>query len=113
MSNVYDQAHALARALRESEELKVLEQAWTSISKDQAKRQLLDQFRQLQMEVQMAQMSGQAPSQEAVKQLNGLLEKVQADPGLKSFLEVEQRLGTMMNDLNRIISEPLERIYRS
>lgn len=56
-------------------------------------------------------MQGETPGQEEIEQMNELLEKVKQEPLLATYVELEQRLSVLMGDVQRIISEPLQKLF--
>ncbi|OYD08434.1 YlbF family regulator [Paludifilum halophilum] len=111
--NPYDKAHELARAIRASGEFQELKRTLEQAEQDQTGSKLLDRFRQLQMEYQQLQMKGEEPPRETVRELDDLLQKIGEKAELRRVLEAENRFGTLMGDINRIVTEPVEEFYKS
>ncbi|SMO33026.1 YlbF family regulator [Melghirimyces algeriensis] len=111
--NVYDKAHELARTIRSSEEWKALAKTWEDVDKNPEHRRYIEQFRELSMELQALQMQGKDPSQEKGEEWNRLLQKIQSDSTLSKYLESERRFGQLMADINRIVSGPVEELYKN
>ena len=57
--NVYDQAHDLARAIKESGEFKEFDRMRKEVETDSDVTEMIAEFQKLQTEMTMAQMSGQ------------------------------------------------------
>jgi cell fate (sporulation/competence/biofilm development) regulator YlbF (YheA/YmcA/DUF963 family) len=106
--NIYDKAYDLARALQESDELKELTQLNEQIQADPDSKRMLDDFRQRQVELQQKMMSGEMPAKEEMDKLEKLYEVISLNPSLRRLFEAERRLGVIMEDVQRIISEPLK-----
>jgi cell fate (sporulation/competence/biofilm development) regulator YlbF (YheA/YmcA/DUF963 family) len=104
-------AHQLAIAIRESEDFKTLKEAMEQIEKEDTSQKMLDDFRQLQMELQLKQMQGQQITQEEQQKAQRLFETISLNPTISKFLQAEQRLGTVMEDINKIVMGPLAEIY--
>ncbi|QDX92757.1 YlbF family regulator [Brevibacillus laterosporus] len=107
----YDKAHELARAIKESDEYKTFLTAQQNVSADPEASRMLADFRQKQFEFQMKQMSGQELGQEEIEQIQKLYETIQLHPEIRKVLEAERMLGQIMEDVNRIIAEPLQILY--
>jgi cell fate (sporulation/competence/biofilm development) regulator YlbF (YheA/YmcA/DUF963 family) len=111
MSNVYDKAQELKQALAESEEFKALKSLHTQIDQDDIAKRLLENFRQLQLDLQQKQMQGVQITEEEAQKAHQQFELVQQHELISKLMEEEQRLSVVIGDLNRIITEPLEEIY--
>jgi cell fate (sporulation/competence/biofilm development) regulator YlbF (YheA/YmcA/DUF963 family) len=110
--NIYDKAYELARAVRESSELKELMQLNDKIKEDADSKKMLDDFRERQMELQQKMMAGEMPSQEDMGKMEKLYEVINLNPSLRGIFEAERRLGVIMEDVQRIISEPLQDVMK-
>ncbi|WP_240376421.1 YlbF family regulator [Bacillus piscicola] len=111
MSNIYDKAHELSRSLTDSEEFQNLKQLHTNVEEDEVAKRMLDNFRAMQLELQQKQMQGQQPSEEEITKAQKQFEMVQQHETISKLMEEEQRLSTIINDVNNIIMAPLEEIY--
>ncbi|MBB5173256.1 YlbF family regulator [Texcoconibacillus texcoconensis] len=111
MTKVYDKAHELARELNESEEFTNLEQLHQQINEDEVAKRMLDNFRQVQMDLQQKQMQGEQISEEEIQSAQQQFELVQQHEAISQLMESEQRVSQMITDLNKIITEPLEKLY--
>ncbi|QKG83931.1 hypothetical protein GXN76_05195 [Kroppenstedtia pulmonis] len=110
--NPYDKAHELAGAIRRSEEFRQLLESWDGI-KDVEDRGVLDRYRELQMEYQVQVSQGKEVSGDSMRELEVLMKKIKERKDLSRVLEAEARIGTLMGDINRIVTEPLEKFYHS
>ncbi len=112
MSNPYDKAHELASLIeKEQSYLKVKEISQKVLEKPDQMQQI-DLFRREQMEVQRKQMLGMPLEPKELEKVNELYEKLMEDSEVKELLEAEQALSQLFNDLNRILTLPLEKIYK-
>lgn len=109
----YDKAHDLARAIKESEEYRAVTDLQAKVDRDKQASRMLDDFRKRQLELQMRQMSGEEISQEEAEQMQRLYETLNLHADIRLLLETERRLFLAMEDIQRIIAEPFEAIYRS
>ncbi len=104
--NVYDQAHSLAQAIKESEEFKQYDEAKQQVKQNEELSNMLKDFRSKQFEVQAKQMMGEEMTPEDmanVQQLYGILLK---DPLAARYMETEMRFSIMMKDVYDIIGAP-------
>ncbi|KMK75672.1 YlbF family regulator [Alkalihalobacillus pseudalcaliphilus] len=111
MSNVYDVANQLKQAIAESEDFTTLKTLHEQINQDEIAKKMLDNFRQLQLDLQSKQMSGEQITEEEVQKAQQQFELVQQHELISKLMEAEQRLSVVIGDVNKIITEPLEEIY--
>lgn len=111
MPNIYDRAYDLEKAIRESEEFNHLKDAYEVVMNDPSAKQMFDNFRDTQMELQEKQMKGEDISEEEVEKARNIVELVQQHDAISKLMEQEQRLNLVINDVSRIITKPLEELY--
>ncbi|MCP8615489.1 YlbF family regulator [Salirhabdus salicampi] len=111
MSNLYDLAYDLEKGLRESEEFKALKSAYDAVMGDESTKNMFNNFRQTQITLQQKQMQGEEISEEEVEQARKTVELVQQNTEISKLMEEEQRLNTVIGDVSRIITKPLEELY--
>ncbi|MYL32378.1 hypothetical protein GLW08_06350 [Pontibacillus yanchengensis] len=111
MANIYDYAYDLEKAIRESEEFQGLKQAYEAVMADEQAKEMFDNFRNTQIELQQKQMQGQEISEEEVEQARKVVETVQQHEQISKLMEEEQRLNQTINDVSKIITKPLEELY--
>ncbi len=112
MVNVYDQANALESALRQSEEFKALESYYKAVNENEESKKLFDEFREVQMELQVKQMQGEEILDADVERAQQTAQAIEADENIKSLMESEQKLSQLIQDLNRVIMKPIEDLYK-
>ncbi|MGJ9459309.1 YlbF family regulator [Oceanobacillus sp. CF4.6] len=113
MPNIYDSAYNLETAIRESEEFQNLKTAYETVMNDPSAKEMFESFRDTQMELQEKQMQGLEISEEEVEKARTVVEAVQEHQDIAKLMEEEQRLNTVINDISRIITKPLEELYGS
>ena len=111
MSNIYDTANQLERDLRELQEFKTVKESFEAIYADETARALFEEFRTVNVELQQKQFSGQEITEEDIQNAQELGQKVSEHEHIKALMEAEQRLNTIMQDINRIITNPLQELY--
>lgn len=112
-NNIYDTANQLEQDIRQLPALAQLKEAFQAIQADEASSALFEEFKQTSQELQMKQMSGEQPGEEEMEALQALFAKVTENESIKSLMESEQQLSQVMEDVNRIITKPLQEIYES
>jgi len=108
MVNVYDYAHSLARALKDSNEYQGFKVARTKLKTKPTAEKMVADFHKKQLELQTQALQGKEPTDEQKEALQRLYGIIQGDPDVREFLAVEQRLTVMVQDINKIISDALE-----
>jgi cell fate (sporulation/competence/biofilm development) regulator YlbF (YheA/YmcA/DUF963 family) len=109
--NLYDAAYALEKAIRQSDEYKQLQQMYQEVNADPAAKNMFDQFRQIQMNLQQKQMMGQEISEQEVQQAQATVAVVQQNEKIARLMQAEQRMSMIIGELNQLIMKPLEELY--
>jgi cell fate (sporulation/competence/biofilm development) regulator YlbF (YheA/YmcA/DUF963 family) len=109
--NLYDAAYALEKAIRQSDEYKQLQQIYHEVNADPAAKNMFDQFRQIQMNLQQKQMMGQEISEQEVQQAQSTVSVVQQNEKIARLMQAEQRMSMIIGELNQLIMKPLEELY--
>jgi len=108
MVNAYDQAHNLARALKESQEYKAFQAAKERIKGKSSAEQMIADFHKRQMDLQAQMLQGRELTQEQREGLERLYGVLAQDVDIRDYLAAEQRLGTLLGDVYKIIGEAVE-----
>lgn len=111
MSNVYDKAHELSRTIRDSEEFQQLKQLHEAVEQDEIAKRMLDNFRQLQLNLLQKEQQGQVPTEQEITEAQKQMELVQQHEMISKLMAEEQRVSTLIGDVSKIITEPLEELY--
>jgi cell fate (sporulation/competence/biofilm development) regulator YlbF (YheA/YmcA/DUF963 family) len=109
--NLYDSAYALETAIRQSDEYTQLKHAYKEVNEDLAAKQMFDQFREIQMNMQQKQMMGQDISEQEVQQAQSTVTHVQQNEKIARLMQAEQRMSMIIGELNQLIMKPLEDLY--
>ncbi|MNZ95214.1 hypothetical protein D3C78_1143490 [compost metagenome] len=109
--NIYDKAHELASALKESTEVIEITEAMKLIDEDQSSKEMLDHFRMKQNEMQQRMMSGQMPDQDEMEKMEKQFELLNQNPNLVRLFDAERRLSIIIQDVNKIITDSLQHLY--
>ena len=106
--NVYEEAHALTRAIKESEEFKQYDAAKKKVKENEQLDKMIEDFHMKQMEVQAKQLMGEEVSQEMMQQVQNLYQVVAMDPLAAEYLQCEMRFQVMMQDVYKILGEVID-----
>ncbi|QGQ44508.1 YlbF family regulator [Metabacillus sediminilitoris] len=111
--NLYDVAYNLEKALRESDEFKSLKRLYDEVNADESASKMFENFRNIQLNLQQKQMSGEEISEEEIQQAQKSVQLVQQHDKIAQLMAAEQRLSMVVTELNKIIMKPLEEMYGS
>ena len=103
--NPYDQAHALARAMKESEEYREYQRLKEIAYQDDTNRSLLDEYKRLQYRLQAKAASGDTLPEEDMTRLTQIGALLQFNPDVSAYLVAELRFQRMMADIFKILAE--------
>ena len=102
--NVYDQAHGLAAAIRESEEFKQYDQLKKVVDENEELSKMIKDFQSKQFEAQAKQMMEEA-APDMSQQIQNLYQIIMKDPMAAQYMQAEMRFSLMMNDVYKILGE--------
>ena len=105
--NVYDEAHRLAKAVKDSEEYKDFIDKQGKINADEKNQKMVNDFREKAMEVQMEQLSGKEVSEEKLEQLKKLQDILMLNHEIKDFFLSEMRFSQMISDVYKILEDAI------
>ena len=103
--NVYDQAHVLARALRESEEFQEYQRLRETAYEDATNKALLDEYKRLQFRMQARVASGQRMDEDDLKRMQQIASLLQFNADASAYLLAEFRFQKLMADLYKILAD--------
>ena len=103
--NPYDQAHALARALKESEEYREYARLKETVYEDGTNKALLDEYKRLQFRMQAKLASGENMPEEDLQRLQQIGALLQFNPDVSAFLLAEFRFQRMLSDIFKILAD--------
>lgn len=103
--NVYDQAHGLAKAIRESEEFKQYDQLKQVVDQNEELSKMIKDFQTKQFEMQTKQMMGDASSADMMQNVQELYQIIMRDPAAAQYMQAQMRFSLMMNDVYKILGE--------
>ena len=103
--NVYDQAHGLAKAIRESEEFKQYDYLKKVIDQNEELSKMVKDFQSRQFELQTKQMMGEQMPADVMQQVQDMYQIIMKDPTAAQYMQAEMRFSLMMNDVYKILGE--------
>lgn len=112
MINIYDSANQLEEDLRKTQEVADLKLAFEAVKANDLAFKLFDKVQNKQFELQQKQMAGQEITDEDVEAMRQLTDQLQNYTEIQNLMEKEQKMNSMMEELNKIISKPIAEIYQ-
>lgn len=106
--NIYDEAHALARAMEKSEEMQRLLRAKNALGTDSATAKMVTRYLTLQMETEYSRMLGKTPDEKALNEWRELQVLVQNNAAAKEYLEAFARWQVIAADIQKIIGDAMK-----
>ena len=103
--NIYDGAHALARAMKESDEFRAYQEAQAAAFENDTNRALIQEFKKLQMKLQVSAASGVSPDRDAMERLQKIASILQFSPECSSYLLAEARVQKVLADIFKILGD--------
>jgi len=108
--SVYDKAHELTKALKDSEEAKELNAALQAARSNPDAKRMMDDFREKQSLLQQKMAAGEQPSPADVEMMDKLYELVTQNPLLQRAFDAERKFSVVFEDVTRIVTESLRDI---
>lgn len=102
---IYDEANALARAIRESEDCRAYRQLRQKIESDETARALLREYKKLQMQLQLAAVEGAEVNNDDTQRFQQIGALLFAGENTSRFLLLEMRLQQTMADVFKTLSD--------
>ncbi len=109
--NIYDTANKMEEELRETTEYKNLVAAYTEMKKDQKAYDLFKDFQEVQVNLQQKQMNGEEMSDDEMSHAREIASQVGDVDVIKSLMDKERALNQLLNDINQIITKPVQDLY--
>lgn len=105
MTNIYDQAHALAAGLKQTEEYKEFRRLNEVARADETNRALMDEYKRLQYRMQAMFATGERMDEEELKRLQQIGSLLQFNPDASAAMLAEMRFQRVIADIYKIIGE--------
>ncbi|MEQ8201487.1 MAG: YlbF family regulator [Syntrophomonadaceae bacterium] len=106
--NPYDKTHELVRAIKADERYQRLAAAQRLLNLDPQAKKKLELFRNIQMEINQAEMLGQPVADEQVQQVALEYAKLSRNKVIAEVLDAEAAFIQLFSDIQLIIQKGLE-----
>ena len=108
--NVYEEAHRLSQAIKESNEYKEFVEVKKDVEANPELKEIVDELLKVQSTLQQKLISGEMPTKEDEETLGAIGAKVQANPITVQYLQAQARFGIMAQDIEKILAETLSEL---
>lgn len=105
--NVYEEAHNLTRAIKESNEYKEFHRIEDKLNEDPELSKAIEDFNRRQFEIQTKILSGEINQADMMNQMQGMMTMLQGKPIAAEYLEAQARFSMMIKDVYEILSDAL------
>lgn len=105
--NTYDEAHTLARAIHESDEMKKLTQVAEKIKNNADARKMVKEYIMAQMKSDYAKMAGQETNEQECRHLQELALIISNNSDAQEYLQAFIRWNQVAADIQKIISDAM------
>ena len=103
--NVYDHAHNLAKALKESPEYKTYMDLKEEVSKNDELSDMLNDFQEKQFQFQAQQLMGGEQSGDMMEQIQSLSQVLMQNPMAARYLQAEFTYMRLVSEVYGILGE--------
>ncbi len=110
---VNESAVQLGNAIQNSDEYKDVKRLFAAVQGDSTAKPLFDKFRNMQIQMQEKQMSGQEIGQEEIANAQIIVADVQKNELITQLMQAEETLNNVIMQINEIVLKPLEDLYSS
>ena len=106
----YVKVKELVEAIKQSEQVKSYLALKEELYKDDNSKDMIDEFRAKQTEVQSLLMQGQEADQEKMEKLQSLYQILVSNAKVKEFFDKEVQFDEMLSEIYKTISEGIKDI---
>jgi cell fate (sporulation/competence/biofilm development) regulator YlbF (YheA/YmcA/DUF963 family) len=106
--SMYDLAHRLVKEIKQSDQYQRYLELREKIMEDESTRDMLKNYQQQQIKLQSKQLSGEKLTDEEKEELQNLQDIIELNSEVKEYLEAEQRMNVLLNDMQKIIFSDLK-----
>lgn len=108
--NPFEKTDELVKAIKESEQVKSYLEIKAHVYKDDSSKEMIEEFRNKQTEVQSLLMQGQEADTEKMEKLQSLYQILVANPQVKEFFDKEVQFDEMLSEIYKKIGEGVKDI---
>ncbi|HSQ88273.1 YlbF family regulator [Romboutsia sp.] len=109
---VNDTAMKLANEIKNSKEYKQFRKYMKEVKNDKECEKLLKDYRDIQLQMQSYAMRNQQIDKKTMNKIEGIQKKVTSNKRLCDYLNSEQRFTLMMDNINKILAQAVQKDYK-
>jgi len=106
--SIMEKAKELGQEIVDSTEYKNLKSAEDNMQNDEEASSLLSDFQAKQKQLEMMQANGKNINQQQQQEIQAIQSKMQNNPEIKKFMEVQDNFNKLMKTVNQTISDQLQ-----
>ncbi len=107
MSMIMEKAHALADALKESEELTNLRNTEAEMARDPGAQEILTEYHQIRQKLEQKRASGAELTDAEQASMAEVEKKMQSNPIISAHLEAQKEFNSILQGVNFILTKAL------
>ena len=111
MVNIYDDLNKLVLNFRKLDEFKTLEKAVEQVRADEEAKNYFTNFRDIQIKLQKKQVAGEEITEEEMTYVQKAAQLAQSNPKIIAMLEAEMALSNIIEEVNRVLFQPIQGMY--
>ncbi len=105
---MYNEAHALARAIKESREFQDYKHWHEIVMSDPKNKQMVEDYQKKAILLQYELIDNKEPDQKKLEEIQTLEGILMANSTTKSYMEAQMRISTIYGDIQKILSDAIE-----
>lgn len=109
---VYDSASKLASEIKLSDEYKAFKKSMKEVKSDKNSENILKEYRLSQVELQNNTSQNKALDKRLAKKIETIENKIKKNKKVYNYLKNEQNLINMMNKINKILYDAVDKDYK-
>ena len=103
--DIYDRAHELARALKESPEYQDYQRAKEIAMENETQKALIEEYKKLQFQLQISMAGGASPDPAELERLQKIAGVLQLSHEATEYLMAEFRFQKLLADIYKILGD--------
>ncbi len=112
MNNIYDAANKLASEIRHSEEFIKYRDARKLVLANPDLKNKIEEFEKIRYDVQVLSMEKGASDPEKMKKLQEMYTILIENKDIKEYFDLEVKFNVMVADINKIIAQSMEEVFK-
>lgn len=109
---VYDTAKKLANEIKNSKEYKEFKKYMNEVKKDKESERLLKELKIAQVEIQNSMIENKPLDKKRMTKIERIQKDVSKNKKLQKYLECEIQFLSIMDNINRILAQSIEKDYK-